>query len=770
MRKNLLLLSLAGVLTVTAQDIAVMDYSAPVQPVHVVQRHKTAPKESRPLKQLKATQRPLANKITPFAGPRRSAPAYVPAGYSFYESFEGWDGENITWLPDGWTRESHNDSELQDFERWSPYKGGGVFPVAPDGDYYMMISVAIASEGTPARAQDEWLITPELTVKENEELSFQEWISPLLCLDLTYFDWETWQFSQKVIVQDVEVHVREVGTQEWTKIYSAMDKYLPEDIDGNAMSDAAEDFVPVRLSLKDYEGKNIQIAFRYVGLDGNTSGIDAVAVGMPPLSGIHYAEPLHTQYFGFSDTWSALNAGIAVFPVNAPVTWANVSENEEADYIWTYNDPIDGEEVTGGHSDGLSLVYEPDFRSDFSRLNNLFYPHILKGSAEGFTSGSYQAPYTFLQAGGAAQYQLTEGLFEGTMLPFDHISEGFTYVGVPLLGEMDTPIFGYDKNCDAYWENFTFGNEKEEGYACYVDGIINSIYPAEAPLTVYGAQLQATVKVADADKIALRFRVVALNEEGVPDFDNPLATATATKDQMLIDNEDTNLHSSTFKVSFEKPLVLGNDNLGYIIVVDGYREGFEYFAPMQSALPHPEGYALSYVIKYATLDINEGFRYGLTPIAYVEGENGPCFNTFAIGLDAEYGYLGLIDEEPVVLNKEDSSKTVRFRTFTEPERLSITAPEGIIATASGRFDNAVLTIAKDDTKDVDGVVTLSDNARTVTIPVKAFAGISDIENVSDKAVTGTFTLSGIEVNGDELPAGVYIRRHADGTVSKVTIR
>lgn len=770
MRKSLFLLGLAAAVAANADDIQVREFSGNVQPVHVVQRQKAPARMARPLKTLQNKQLPAVSAVNPYSrAPRREAPV-LPEGYSLFESFEGWNGEGATWLPEGWTRESHNDSELSDFERWSPFQGGGFFPAAPDGNYYFAISVAMGDGTNPARPQDEWLISPAVTVKEGEQLSFQEWLSPFFCFNGEYIDWDAFEFTKKEVVQDIEVLVREEGAQEWTKIYSAIEKYLGDDYSGMDLYEVGSYFVPVAVPLDQYVGKTVNFAFRYVGCDGNTNGIDAIAVGLKPLEGIHYAEPLHTQYFGFNDGWSALNAGIAVFPVNAEIYWANASQDLEADYIWSYNDPADGNEVVGGHADGLRLTYEPDFSSDFSRINNLFYPHVLKGSKEGFTPGSYAAPYTFLQAGGAAHYQTKGDLFEGTMLPFDQINEGFTYVSVPSTAEMETPIFGYDENCDAYWYNYTFQDEQNPDYAAYVDGIINAVYPAEAPLTVYGANLLAMTKVSDPDKIAIRFRVVALDDEGVPQFDTPLAVAVATKEQMLIDSNDTNLHMTTFPVTFDKPVVLDNSNLGYIIVVDGYRNaGFEYFAPMQSALPHPEQYALGYVMKYSTLSGESGLRAGLLPIAYIDGENGPCFNTFAIGLDAEYGYLGLIDTDPVVLNKDDHSKTVRFHTFTKPERLVIDAPEGIIASVEGRFDQAVLTIAKDDTKDVDGVVTLSDNARTVSIPVKAFAGIADIEADADATVTAVYTLAGVEVSPVNLPAGVYLRRYSNGKVEKITI-
>ena len=100
--------------------------------------------------------------------------------------------------------------------------------------------------------------------------------------------------------------------------------------------------------------------------------------------------------------------------------------------------------------------------------------------------------------------------------------------------------------------------------------------------------------------------------------------------------------------------------------------------------------------------------------------------------------------------------------------LTIDAPDGITATAAGRYDNCLLTL--NATKDVEGIVTVSAPGVKKKIKVKGTSGIIDIKADSDAAVTDIYTIDGRKVNAAQAQQGIYILRRADGTTAKARIR
>ena len=74
----------------------------------------------------------------------------------FFESFEGSDGTDLSWMPEGWTRESYGGEGLDPTQTWSVSMLNPSLPVPgpADGDFYMGVSF---SSDIP---QDEWMISP----------------------------------------------------------------------------------------------------------------------------------------------------------------------------------------------------------------------------------------------------------------------------------------------------------------------------------------------------------------------------------------------------------------------------------------------------------------------------------------------------------------------------------------------------------------------------------------------------------------------------------
>lgn len=145
-----------------------------------------------------------------------------------------------TWPPTDW--EIVDGSESQGLQHWHQ-----------DGTDNMYASVQYDDGDGVARNQDEWLITPSITIEENTFLTFQFHSNPYWMVDPNNN-------------ADVIVQISSDGTT-WTEIWNEDDFEFEYDV-----------WTEVYLSLGDYVAQDIQIAFQYVGTDACWFYIDDVRV------------------------------------------------------------------------------------------------------------------------------------------------------------------------------------------------------------------------------------------------------------------------------------------------------------------------------------------------------------------------------------------------------------------------------------------------------------------------------------------------------------
>ena len=701
--------------------------------------------------------------VTPrFQAPSLHASTTLPEGFSLIESFEGWDGQTSGWLPEGWTLRSEGSPELTDLESWGISGSNATFGIsAPEGQYMMGISFA-------TNEQDEWLETPTIEIAPNYELKFSAFIDPsfLFCLDNV--DWDNMAFiGEPTIAATLKVMVQPEGGQ-WTELWDAVTPYLNMGLDEILYNHPAA-CRNYTISLSEYAGKKVKLAFRYVGIDGNTMYLDATSVGLPALDELHYSGPISTLYFGYGSApgWDALNLPLALYPVFAPITWTNDSPYSNATYSWSYCDPASGA-WTESTDEELTVTYVPDYSTESSTRNNLFYPPILNGSKEGATPGEYQAPYQYFQAGGKAEIMLSDGLWNGGLLPFEQNSDEITFLSAEAdFGELSTPITGYDKNTDKFWYSQTFPGETNPAYDAYVDGILNFVYPTDVPLVVEGANVLARGLVSDDALLTLT--IYPLTEEYMPIMDSPLATATCSGAQMVKYNPvEFSLDFITVPFKFDTPAVLDNSVPGYIVLLTGFHsDKVEYFAPMQSLKPH-ETLCHGYLYKKIKYDSDE-YRASFSPLANITGPEGPCYNAFCINLDASYGWLRTETEEADLT----SGKPVQIAldSYRPGEELSFSGHDGITATATGRYGETVLSIAPKGETVANGTLVVSAPGHKLEIRIKGDnAGVESIVTPGAE-IEGVYTLAGVRLAGPEgLDSGVYIVRYTDGTARKIQVK
>ncbi|MDE6612175.1 MAG: choice-of-anchor J domain-containing protein, partial [Muribaculaceae bacterium] len=453
-----------------------------------------------------------------------SAKTQENSGLALFESFEGWDGTDTEWTPEGWTVDMRG--EVERYYSWTPSAASSFLPPPSDGNYYYGVSLS-------SYPQDEWLISPLTKVEDGMNLTFWAYYSPAYLFSLDNIDWDspTYEYiGEQIVAATLQIWVQAEG-EEWTMLHDYADDYK-----GMSYLELAY-LEPVNLekktlSLEAFTGKNVKIAFRYVGSDGNTMFIDAVSVGYPALDDVSYLEPLSTLYWGFdgNESMTALEGAIAMQPVFEPITWQNMTYEEGAVYQWTYSDPSTAAPVTSDSQDELTVTYFPDYSSESRMVNNFYFPPTLKASVPGALPGTYTSPYAVLQAGGKPERKLADNSkLEVDLLPFAPQTSGAIYTTVddPVVGDLALPVFGYNVNTDRYWLNYSLnGEEPNESDFSHLEGIANLIFPNAAPLVVHGVNIYGFGKIgADA---SLTATIYAMDSEMTRDISTMEVMATAT--------------------------------------------------------------------------------------------------------------------------------------------------------------------------------------------------------------------------------------------------
>lgn len=297
-----------------------------------------------------------SDKITPSKS-RINAPAVMKADEdaTLFEGFESYEGQTSRgWVLEGWSQESKTNPPHVAPEGegtclvWEATKGDG-FTSAYSGTYVERVQVSIADFTadpiTFAEQQDEWLITKAITPKTGDYLTFQLCYSPFF----TLFNESTMDFSS--VNNILEVLVTTDDGKTWEKVWDVLDDARSYTVD--ELWDDGSSFVrpyhPMLVNISKYVGKNIKIAFRYYGINGESMMLDDVKVGEATPTAAATA-PNAVFPIGLSLDGYNLNDGsgnvlnLALAPYKTSLEWTNVSPAYES-CTWTYPDE-EGNETT----------------------------------------------------------------------------------------------------------------------------------------------------------------------------------------------------------------------------------------------------------------------------------------------------------------------------------------------------------------------------------------------------------------------------------------
>lgn len=686
--------------------------------------------------------------ITPFL---KKAPAAKAAGKIILsEDFEGWNGTDFKWLPEGYSVK--NDSGREDADKWE---------ITPEYAFQGMIggltgnSMAI---NYSMEFLDEWFIFPEVTLGEDMMLSLDAYNDGIWYFSMDNVDWDTFEYvGEKIIAYDQQVMISEDGGQNWTLLKSLAEEFLDESFE-ELYDESTNSLSRVNVSLASYSGKTIKLAFRYVGTDGNLGVIDNIMIGNPPLE-VSYSNPWGTLFFGMSPDSFTLNTSILTGPVYRDMVFENTTYNYDATYSWKYFGP-ESTWLTADTEDELVVKYHTDYTDESTTVNNLYYMPILNGSAAGYSEGSFTRG-KYLQAGGKGQLYSADQAGNASIIDFglsviDPSAEGSTTIA--YLGQ---PIFGYSEEVDKFWTEYTFGEDNDENNYVKLTSYMDYFFPSENPMVIYGLHAPAYGRVKDGVK--LKAEIVPLSDEGL--LEDPIAVAECSySDLDIIETGGVN-NFINMNFTFNKPIVMSSDVCSaYIVRISGFNdpEHVEIFSPVLSASSNPDEMALGWIQKTIVMDGQA--RESLTAVAnYVD-----AYLAFYIMLDAEFPWL---EGPEVVDNWTDGVAKVTLDSSVDGKDLSFEdLPSWLTATAEGQYGNTVVTFYSSFTEEIknDADITVSAPGVSHSILVKSpeTSGVNVISNASGSSKV--FNLSGVRVNSMEAP-GIYIIRDANGNTRKVTV-
>lgn len=578
---------------------------------------------------------------------------------SFYENFSGYDGVAYDWIPANW-------QDVSKVGHVAPGAGSGksnltwaadepYYDTAIDGDYvaFCQVSIPFEETGEVLEAQDEWLITPSLTVGVDENLYFYLGYKPSWVL----LDANTLTFTAQNNI--LEVHVSDDGGTTWTKQWDCLadaksysEDYLWEDA---ASYGSTWIFVPV--SLQAYEGKNIKVAFRYVGINGESVKIDAVSISKPNPQA-SYSRPTGFFYWGLSPELNYYTKFV-LGSAYAESTWLNTSSLDSESFTWNYIDPFT--ESTPATSNEVNLTLYSPF--------NMVDGPTLTASAQGAEDSSF-TDIKVVQTGSSATYK--EENFGACT--YDASVGGMTVAS----------LFG--SKSDARWTSLLglTGDDKAA-----VKSLANLFEKPSHSYALSSVWIQALV-VAEPDA-EFTLTIKKVSDEG--SIGDVIATSKCIMSDAIITNGVTTL-PFTFKI---KDPITGLEEDG-VFTIDSaiYLEltGFKSDKVTDFMLAWVDGVTNpTEVYSYITLDVTQAGatkpKLYATDVIGFEGDNGESIfcTSFMFNTDATFTWFESAENEFAAPN-EGGSKTFDIDSYyysagwTVVEEDNGTLPEWITYSAT----------------------------------------------------------------------------------------
>ena len=440
---------------------------------------------------------------------------------TLYEGFEGYAGLNVAgWVPEGWSQESKTEpahaaptDETSTCLVWTGIEDSYYTPAySGECSEYIQVSIADYTTGASSEQQDEWLISPAFKVASGDYLSFYLYYSPAF----TLLNSTTFDFTGENNILEVQVSTDNGAT--WDKIWDVLPhaKSFTEDELWDDAGSIVRNYYPMLVNLSNYVGKTIKLAFRYVGIDGESMMLDDITVGaVEPDAAVTAPDgvfPLGMSLEGYSLKYNYMLA-----PYNTALTWTNSSVLYE-NSSWSYPDP----ESTGDT--------ETELTAETTNLEAPAYPYGAYSSPALVTSiGASQSEEAklgdYTQYGG--QVYASDGaggylFFDAALYNWDHVNAEKAEISYT------NDIFGLGSDISTRWTSL-FGSDVE------ITGMSFTVPAPAAPYTVSNLY----VGIADAstltDASTLYATLYKPNEDGQYEA---IAKATCLPSEFLTKTND----------------------------------------------------------------------------------------------------------------------------------------------------------------------------------------------------------------------------------------
>lgn len=687
----------------------------------------------------------------------------------FFDSFEGWDGKTLPWLPtspNNWSTKSNIDNITPYISAgmcptWTLYEGDGYYvPYATDKYQFLVCMFAdevMGADGVtpiaPAPKQDEWLVSPTINnISGTNYLSF----------DINYSAWHTHFFIEgkdtiydpKRVAYDVEVLVTtntrtaSYDPEKYTSVYklsTEVDKELVN-VDMNNEDEVAKllymKWRHVQIPLKDFEGNNIRIALRYTGTKGGNVLIDALRVSdLLPVA--LFDKPEGSFYFGHSDQAILLTTKVALMPAYRESVWTNYSNADVLSNEWRYN--VNGTSGTSNDYDLLmpasaptALVEWPTLQVDAGRRSDVY-----KGGEN-----------TYVKNGGDASVYLNETI--GTV----NFNVGnFDPTKLTWFGPVGSDGSAFGTGGGAFWSSVSDGAYNNvNGIANVFDAptspyVFNHVAQAFDDFFDLGATLACTVyKATDLGNGQLRIE------------DEVIAQTTSFEDVAINSGGHMVIFNFTDVLEINSPIAISIDGLDDMNLISA--------KPLAQALNHDSEKGYGFVLLRTA-------KGGITwvEIANAMKQNDGAGNmamSFCMGMNASFPYIHSNDGDVFAVADNGGTKAFDIETYWNPNG----AGEGAVnpkwnVTCSDSWFKAETKVNEADHKvSVNVTADALPNGvegRAGTVKITALGCSETITIVQGNAITaieslnansgiaeGAYTLSGQRINSADAKNGIFI--------------
>lgn len=221
---------------------------------------------------------------------------------TFYEGFEDYQEDyGMNWIPANWT-EINTPANVPTDEQlkhninmtWMVYLSSNFYQdMTTDGtkEAFIHFGYVDNENNLTAAAQDEWLVSPEMTLAANETLHFLLQADYFDVYDVTDFDWSALTYpNPRTVVNTLKVMLSENDGETWTEVWDLAKNVTDQLTDVQCYDNSDLHIRRQHVSLADYAGKQVKLAFRYVRDEGDWKGnsmiVDSITVSHPSATAI----------------------------------------------------------------------------------------------------------------------------------------------------------------------------------------------------------------------------------------------------------------------------------------------------------------------------------------------------------------------------------------------------------------------------------------------------------------------------------------------------